>query len=285
MAALEARKQGGLVSYVHPVSASADVFDSNLGAKEMPVGTALGAVDAIDILPFGEAAYELWYRFLNCGFRITPGAGTDVFTNYRGVNSIPGGARQYVEVGSAMNWDRWIERLREGRDFVTTGPLLAFTVNGEPVGAVLKPPAGQPYRAKLVADVTSRVPFDTVELVQNGQVIARKEMAPTGSFRLEQEVMVEKSCWFAARVSGKPARGVVGNGVPRAHSGAIYVNAGGEPVLIREDVELMIRWCDRLWALLEARNNFGPGDNRERARKMIGQARQHYVEKLTRISH
>ena len=81
MAAMEARKQGGLVSYVHPVTQSSDVFDSTLGAKEMPVGAALGAVDAIDILPAGERAYELWYRFLNCGFRISPGAGTDVFTN------------------------------------------------------------------------------------------------------------------------------------------------------------------------------------------------------------
>src|SRR3989454_8388955 len=44
MAALEARKQGGLVSYVHPIGQRMrDVFDTTLGAKEMPVGTALGA--------------------------------------------------------------------------------------------------------------------------------------------------------------------------------------------------------------------------------------------------
>src|SRR6266849_1991080 len=48
MAALEARKQGGLVSYVHPIGQRMrDVFDTTLGAKEMPVGTALGAIDSI----------------------------------------------------------------------------------------------------------------------------------------------------------------------------------------------------------------------------------------------
>jgi len=97
MAALEARKQGGLVSYVHPAG-NRDILDTSLGAKEIPVGAALGAVDSIDILPFGDTAFELWYRLLNCGFKIAPGAGTDVFTNWCGINQIPGGAREYVEV-------------------------------------------------------------------------------------------------------------------------------------------------------------------------------------------
>jgi TolB protein len=45
-AALEARKQGGLVSYVHPIGTGVrDVFDSNLSAREIPVTAALGAVD------------------------------------------------------------------------------------------------------------------------------------------------------------------------------------------------------------------------------------------------
>jgi hypothetical protein len=104
MAALEARKQGGLVVYVHPLtSPQNDVMDSNLGAKEAQLTAALGAMDAMDILPFGPAAYELWYRLLNSGFQIAPGAGTDVFTNWRGINRIPGGAREYVqEIANAV---------------------------------------------------------------------------------------------------------------------------------------------------------------------------------------
>jgi hypothetical protein len=284
MAALAARQQGGLVSYVHPVTQSRDVFDSMLGAKEMPVGTALGAVDAIDVLPAGENAYEIWYRFLNCGFHVAPGAGTDVFTNWRGSNNVPGGSRQYVEVGATMSWNRWIERLRQGRNFVTNGPLLTFQVNGQPMGSVVPAPAGQPFRARLAAEVTSRVPFTAVEFIQNGKVIARQTFDPrTGSFRMEEDVTVERSCWFAARVSGRSARGIAGGGgMPRAHSGAIYVDVGGSPTLLKEDLELMIFWVDRLWALLEERDNFGPGDNRARARKMIDQARQHYQAKLAR---
>src|SRR4029450_12438585 len=70
MAALNARQQGGLVSYVHPMTMATDVFDTQLGAKESPVTAALGAMDSIDILPFSKTASELWYRLLNSGFKI-----------------------------------------------------------------------------------------------------------------------------------------------------------------------------------------------------------------------
>ncbi|MEX2261095.1 MAG: CehA/McbA family metallohydrolase [Bryobacteraceae bacterium] len=94
MAALEAQKQGGFVTYMHPFTmASRDVFDTNLGAKESPITAALGALNSIDVLPAGGAAYDLWYKLLNNGFKVTAGAGTDAFTNWRGINRLPGSAR------------------------------------------------------------------------------------------------------------------------------------------------------------------------------------------------
>jgi TolB protein len=278
MAALEARKQGGLVSYVHPMGAVRDVFDTTLGAKEMPVGVALGAVDAIDILPFGEPAYDLWYRFLNCGVRISAGAGTDVFTNWRGINNIPGGARQYVEVGEAVTWQRWIDRFRQGRNFVTNGPLVEFTVNGQPPGSEIRVAAGEQHTARINARIVSRVPLNRVELIQNGRVIESSEVSGREP-RMEKAVPVDGSCWFALRVTGPPARGING-GIPRAHTGAVFVNVGGNRVVVKEDVELMLRWIDRLWGLLEERNNFGPGKNRETARVMLDKARAYYRARL-----
>jgi hypothetical protein len=278
MGAIDARKQGGFVTYVHPLGGLLnDVFDTALGAKEAPVTAALGAMDAIDVLPFGEAAYELWYRLLNSGFKILPGAGTDVFTNWRGINNIPGGARQYVEVGSAMTWDRWLARYREGRVFVTNGPLLTFNINGQQPGSEIRIPPGQTWTGRLTAEVASREPVTVLEVVRNGSVIERRENVS----RIEMEVSVDRSSWFAVRTRGNPARGIPG-AVPRAHSNAIFLRAGDSPVLVREDVELMIRWIERLWSILEERNNLGPGDNRARARKMFDEALAHYRQKLER---
>jgi hypothetical protein len=232
------------------------------------------------VLPFGPNAYEMWYRFLNSGFRISPGAGTDVFTNWRGINNIPGGARQYVEVNGPMNWARWIERYREGRAFVTNAPLLRFDVNGNPMGSVIKAAQGQPYTARVTAEVTAKVPLTTLELIQNGRVVDTVSLANTMTGRIDKEVPIDRSSWLAVRATGPPAKGIPG-GIPRAHSAPIYVHVGGEPVVIREDVELMIRWINRLWGYLEERDNMGTAANKTRARAMFDQGLAHYRAKLT----
>lgn len=274
-AAGQARAQGGLVSYAHPISGQNDPFDRMNGARELPIAAAAGAIDSIDVLPYGRSAYEVWYRFLNCGFHLAPGAGTDAFTNYRGMNEVPGEARQYVDVGGPLRWPLWIERYREGRNFVTTGPLLRFTVNGQPMGSVIPVPRDQPYSARLVAEVESDTPIRTVEFVRIGHVI--DSVTLTGNerrLRREKEVTVSRSAWFAVRVTAEPLRG--GPEISEAHSGAIYVEAGRRPVLVRGDVELMLRWIDRLWAYLLERNNFGTASNRRQIETAFETARAHY---------
>jgi hypothetical protein len=198
-----------------------------------------------------------------------------VFTNWRGVNSIPGASRQYVEVGSAMSWQRWLDRYREGRAFVSNGPLLSFNMNGSPIGSVEKPAPGSSFTARLSAEVFARMPMNRLELIHNGNVIAS-----TSEPRISKEVTVTSSSWFAARAFGSPSIGVLG--IPQAHSGAVYVEFGGVPTLVREDIELLTAMLGRQWAYLEERDNFGPGNNRARARAMFDQGLSHYREKLAR---
>ena len=241
---------------------------------------ALGALDAIDVLPFSGSEFDLWYSLLNCGFRIAPGAGTDAFTGYRGTYRLPGGGREYVEAGPAMEWNRWIARYREGRCFVTSGPLLTFTVNGQPMGSVIRVPAGQSYRARLSTTVTGRDPLRRVTFYHNGKAVESRELGPkTLSFQMEKEVEVTTGSWFAVRADADPPRGLP-EPFAVAHSGPVYVEVGGRPALVREDIELMIRWTNLLWNNLEERNNFGPGDNRQRARRIFDQALEHYRVKL-----
>lgn len=281
MAAIEARRQGGLVTYMHPIGgATRDVFDTNLGAKESIVTAAMGALDTIDLLPYGDSAYRLWYTLLNCGFRVAAGAGTDAFTNWRGINRVPGGSRQYVHVGGTMSWDRWIERYREGRSFATTGPLLTFDVNGSEVGDEIQIRSGSTYRATLTADVMSRTPIDRVEFIHNGRVIGSVDADGALTVRAEKEAQVSESSWFAARVYGPAAPGLTTRAM--AHSSAVYVTAGEQQVLVREDLELAIRWVDRLWAYLIERDNFGSAESQDAAGDMIGRARRHFQDKLSK---
>ena len=282
MAARQAAGQGGIVTYMHPIFPGAnDVFDTNLGAKEAVVTAAHGALHTLDLLPYGEPAYQLWYGLLNCGFKIAAGAGTDTFANRRGINRIPGGSRQYVNVGPSFTWERWMERYREARSFATNGPLLSFEVNGQSMGAEIQATEGQPYKARIVAEVHARVPLDKLEIIRNGEVIETKTIdSRARSFRVEHEAELRESSWFAVRVSGPPARGLTGPA--QAHSSPVWVSFGGRPTLVERDLQTAIRWTDRFWQNLVERDNFGPAPNREQAKTMVDEARAHYVAKLDR---
>ncbi len=164
---------------------------------------------------------------------------------------------------------------------MTNGPLIEFAVNGQGMGEVIQASADAPYRARIVAEITARVPLARIELLANGRVIETRGVSPSErTARVVTEARVTKSTWFAVRVTGRPARGI--EQIPRAHSGPVYVHIGRQPVLVKRDIELLVRWVDRLWLYLEERDNFGPGDNRQRAREMIDAARAHYTEKLRR---
>ena len=98
--------------------------------------------------------------------------------------------------------------------------------------------------------------------------------------RIEETVRVRQSSWFAVRVTGRPSRGIGSGFIPRAHSGVVSVLVDGKSVLVRKDLELMLRWIDRLWAYLEERNNYGSPENRAQALRTFNEARAHYQAKL-----
>jgi len=45
--------------------------------------------------------------------------------------------RTYAYVGSQLSIEAWIEALRKGNTFFTTGPLLEFHVNGRMPGEII----------------------------------------------------------------------------------------------------------------------------------------------------
>src|SRR5205823_6982716 len=128
--------QKGVVNYTH-VAQAEDWSKTPYAAKSIPIDVALGKIDTLDINNSWAASVPLWYRLLNCGFRVPATAGTDVFLN-RIDSRLPGGDRVYVRVEGGLTYKGWIEGLKAGRSFVTNGPMLTFTADGKEAGAVLK---------------------------------------------------------------------------------------------------------------------------------------------------
>ena len=107
--------QHGAVSYTHPANNPESPYDGAYSAKGLPVDAALGRIDTLDVMGFGyEASLRLWYRLLNCGFRLPAAAGTDCFLNR--INSYPPGwGRAYVQLTNGLAYKGWVEGQRAGR--------------------------------------------------------------------------------------------------------------------------------------------------------------------------
>src|SRR3989454_11614279 len=103
---------------------------------ELPVDVALGKVDYLEVMGYSDhlITSEIWYRLLNCGFRLPAAAGTDAFPNFASLRGPPGLVRTFVHSGRTLNHASWLAGIKAGRTFVTNAPLLEFSLAGHAIG-------------------------------------------------------------------------------------------------------------------------------------------------------
>jgi hypothetical protein len=264
--------QKGVVNYTH-VAQGDDWTRTPYAAKAIPIDVALGKIDTLDINNSWAASVPLWYRLLNCGFRIPATAGTDVFLNRIGSN-LPGGDRVYVHLNGPLSYGGWIDGLKAGKSFVTSGPMLTFTANGMEPGAVLK--VGAKPKVRVKATARSRFPLTKAELVHNGKVIATAKLTNDRlTATLDQEVALDRGGWLAFRADGP---GTVNTPTPslNAHSNPVYVEVNGVAPRSAEEARAFLKWIDQFEILLRSRNRFPTEKLRRPAQEQIEAARRVY---------
>jgi hypothetical protein len=265
--------QKGVVNYTH-VAQAEDWSKTPYAAKSIPIDVALGKIDTLDINNSWAASVPLWYRLLNCGFRVPATAGTDVFLNRIGSN-LPGGDRVYVHLDGPLSYRGWIDGLKAGRSFVSSGPMLSFTVNGKEPGTMLK--VGQKPKVRVKAMARSRFPLAKAELVHNGKVIATAKLAGDRlTATLDQEVALDRGGWLAFRADGP---GTIDTATPglNAHTNPVYVEAAGVVQRSAEEARAFLKWIDQFEILLRKRNRFPTAKLRKQAQEQIEAARLVYA--------
>jgi hypothetical protein len=145
--------------------------------------------------------FEMYYALLNCGFRLSPSAGTA-----SGVHPVPlGHSRVYVQTGTPFDRERWLDGLKRGRSFVTTGPMLQVTVNREHPGQEFHVDGPLPAQFDVEILSTSLRPADRVEVLVNGRIVETLKDAATqtatGTWRQEYQLPVQlnETSWLAVR--------------------------------------------------------------------------------------
>lgn len=183
-----------------------------------------------------DFGFKNYYALLNCGFDIMPSAGTA-----SGVHPVPlGFGRVYVKLENGFNYDNWMEGLKAGRSFVTTGPMMEVTFNGKDPGTEIT----DAKTVRVKGEVRSLDPLDTVEILVNGDVVksikADGEKIDSGDFALsfDESISIEETSWIAVRAFATQEEGR-----PRfAHSAPVHVSVADEPLTPKRlEVEYLLK--------------------------------------------
>ncbi len=70
---------------------------------------------------------RIWHRALNNDLRVTPTGGEDSISNMH-ISKPVGSMRTYAYLGSDFTASAWLNSLRNGNTFFTSGPLLEFSI-------------------------------------------------------------------------------------------------------------------------------------------------------------
>jgi hypothetical protein len=257
-----------------------EVFSPNrrlsVEAKELPVDAALGHIDAYDVMSYPGNTVEtckLWYGLLNCGLRLAATAGTDTFMNFASSGTMsnpPAGDRVFVRVDGAFTADAWCAGVRAGRTFVTNGPMITLSVDGHAIGAEITASPGDVLRVE--ASVRSHVPIDRLQLIVDGVV---GPIAGPGA-RISYDLVVDRSCWIAARASGPTHDLVLDRDGAFAHTSPIYVTVPDRPLAHRDDATYFINWIERLIIVTETKARFPSERERDDVIALFRKGQEYY---------
>jgi hypothetical protein len=234
----------------HEVGGTAVIAHMPYPHGEFAAVVATQRADAVEWIMHNPIQAQTYYRCLNLGYQLPLVGGTDKIS----ADNPVGIFRTYVQIpdGEEFSFESWCKYLREGRTFMTSGPLLDVTYDGMPVGSTISMPAGG-GTVTVEASAISTLPFRSLEVIKDGEVVAHaEEDHDSFSMSLSGEIGIENNSWLAVRCGGPNyfdahehfdyyKRGVI------AHTSPTYVTVGEGPwSMYDKDIALEFR------ALIEA---------------------------------
>jgi dipeptidyl aminopeptidase/acylaminoacyl peptidase len=277
-----ARSQQALFGYVHPFDEEPDPKKADVPlTHELPVDVALGKVDYYEVVGFSDhlATANVWYRLLNCGFRLPAAAGTDAMANFASLRGPVGMNRVFVKIDGALDHGRWLAGLKAGRTFVTNSPLLSFTLGGKEIGEEIALPAGS-HELEARLELRSVVPVDHLEIVSNGRVVTSVPLSEGGTAaKAIRKLKLDRSGWYTLRAYADRSRHPVLDVYPFATTSPIYVTVGKTPVRSTADAEYFLAWIARLESAARAHSGWNTDDEKATVLASLAEARAVYRDR------
>lgn len=207
------QEAGGLYGYAH---VGGGLFSIH---RDLSLNMPREKCDFVELLQFHNMDTGLYYEFLDLGFRVTASAGSDVPWG-----GTMGEVRVYAYVDeSGPAASSWFEALRQGRTFVTNGPMMDFRAGGALPGSIVHLDSGA-TTLSVTAETwghPDRFVPTRLEIVMNGEVVHSAVHPGTDDAALEVDVEIDPGAggWLAARAYGS-------NGT-MAHTTPVYLHREG----------------------------------------------------------
>ena len=220
----EVHRQGGLSGHAH---VNRDLFFVH---RDMSLNIPQHKVDFAEILQFGKLGTDLYYEFLNLGYRLTASAGSDLPWG-----GTIGEVRVYARLEEKpFSADNWFEAFGQGRTFVSNGPMLELEVEGAGPGDTLELKRDRPVRVRARLRANPDTGAGSLELIAHGEVIEIARAADAGQSEIVMDVSVpvKGGVWLALK--GTSADGSL------AHSTPVYIARKGLRFWKMAEVEPLI---------------------------------------------
>ncbi|MEW5977328.1 MAG: CehA/McbA family metallohydrolase [Acidobacteriota bacterium] len=213
-------------------------------------------------------AMDVYYKFLNCGFRLPVSAGSA-----SGVKAAPlGYNRVYAKLDTSFSYANWFAALKAGRNFATNGPMLFLKVNSREPGDTLRFPRAATLR--IEAEALSDVPLDRLEVLFKGQVVKSIRSHDDGKrLKLRLRLTAQESGWVAARCF-EP----IGTTIRFAHTSPVYVQVGQDKGVVADDARFFLDWIDREMNFYRTEERFRKPEHRTAMLEFFASARNVYEE-------
>ena len=217
-------------TYVHPVAYNVNPFNykkaSSIPVEFIPDAILSDNVGLELVCAWSDelGTSELWYRMLNIGRPVVAMAGTDMFVDFHRPPAI-GSARVYAQQDqSSINWSAFVKAVKQGRTFVTNGPVLLLELEDKArPGDVVKSGSNS-----FTLEVISALAVDNIELLINGEVVWSGGNITEGESKtFEGTIDLPEGGWIAARAHGGATSWPSMDSYPFAHTSPIWINQVG----------------------------------------------------------
>lgn len=271
-----ARAQGGLAGFMHPYTA-APRTPTAAAATLIALDAALGLGDYYDIgaLYSDElGSADFYYRLLNAGFRLPATAGTDNFSDvWR--DPPPGSDRTFAHIDGPLTMQSWMDAIKRGRTFMSTGPLLFLDVEGRQPGDEISVALSAPHALHVKAEAMSISPMDSLQIVVNGAIVKTVPAVDRAHIHFDGSIDMPEGGWVAARVLG-PGSKYIGDDYAFAHTTPVYVVRGGRKFIRVDDVNFLSQTVEAIWTRAQ-RSRWRSDAEREAFHADVDSARAAYA--------